>query len=54
MRKLARSPLYEEIPKGPNWCLYSVDLEATGRANGFKLIQESYVHYRVTGRNDYD
>jgi hypothetical protein len=48
MRKLVRSPLYQEIPKGPHWCLCSVDLEATGRANGFRVIQESYGHYRVT------
>jgi hypothetical protein len=52
MRKLVRDRSYEEIPKGANWCLCSVDLEATGRANGLRVVKECYGHYRVTGRSD--
>ena len=50
MRNLVRSHLYDNIPEGSDWCLCPVDVEATGRANGLKIIQESYGHYRVTGR----
>ena len=50
IRKLVRNQLYKAIPAGSDWYLCSVDLEATGRANGLRVIQESYGHCRVAGR----
>ena len=47
MRQLVKHPSYEKIPEGPDWCLCSVDLEATAKANGLKVLRDEYGNCRL-------